>query len=74
MRRAWINNAQAPYREPVFRELAKLVDLEISFFFAEERVRHWSRRPDPGYASVGLVHLAAVGAGCAGPAASTASA
>jgi len=48
---SWLNNVQAPYREPMFRELARLVDFEASFFFSEEKVRHWKWRADPGYRS-----------------------
>jgi glycosyltransferase involved in cell wall biosynthesis len=51
MKIAWLNNVQAPYREPMFREIARLVDLEVSFFFAEEKVRHWTWRPHEGYPS-----------------------
>lgn len=51
MRIAWLNNVQAPYREPMFRELAKLADFEVSFFFAEEKVRHFRWRPHPDYRS-----------------------
>lgn len=51
MKIAWLNNVQAPYREPMFREIAKLVDFEVSFFFAEEKVRHFRWRPHPDYRS-----------------------
>lgn len=51
MKIAWLNNVQAPYREPMFSELSKLVDFEASFFFADEKVRHWSWRPHSGYRS-----------------------
>lgn len=51
MKIAWLNNVQAPYREPMFRELSKLVDFEVSFFIAEEKNRHFHWRPHPDYRS-----------------------
>ncbi|MET0189148.1 MAG: hypothetical protein ABW212_09135, partial [Pseudonocardia sediminis] len=35
----------------MFRELARLVDFEASFFFREEKVRHWEWRAHPDYRS-----------------------
>ncbi|MFP5023361.1 glycosyltransferase [Pseudonocardia phyllosphaerae] len=51
MRIAWLNNVQAPYREPMFVELARLVDLEVGFFARRERFRNFVWRPHPGYPS-----------------------
>lgn len=51
MRISWLNDVQAPYREPMFRELARLVDFEASFFFRDETVRHWRWRAHPDYRS-----------------------
>jgi glycosyltransferase involved in cell wall biosynthesis len=48
---AWLTDAQAPYREPLFCELARRSDLTVRFLFAEEPERHFRYRPHPGYAS-----------------------
>ncbi|GAA1860893.1 hypothetical protein GCM10009836_46300 [Pseudonocardia ailaonensis] len=47
----WLGDVQAPYREPMFRELTALVDFSAAFFFREEKVRHWTWRPSPDYPS-----------------------
>lgn len=51
MKIAWLTDTQAPYREPMWRELSDLADLEVSFFFREEEVRHWVWRETPDYRS-----------------------
>lgn len=51
MRIAWITNYQAPYREPMWRELSRISDLHVHFLFPEERARHWRWRDAPGYRS-----------------------
>lgn len=51
MRIAWLTNHQAPYREPMWRELHGLAELRVGFLFAAEPVRQWTWRPDPGYRS-----------------------
>ncbi|TDQ48886.1 glycosyltransferase involved in cell wall biosynthesis [Actinomycetospora succinea] len=48
---AWMTDAQAPYREPLFCELARRGDLTVHFLFTEEPERHFRYRPHPGYAS-----------------------
>ena len=48
---AWLTDAQAPYREPLFCELARRGDLTVHFLFTEEPERHFHYRPHPGYAS-----------------------
>lgn len=48
---AWLTDAQAPYREPLFCELARRSDLTVRFLFTEEPERHFRYRPHPGYAS-----------------------
>ncbi|MHC1560652.1 glycosyltransferase [Actinomycetospora sp. C-140] len=48
---AWLTDAQAPYREPLFCELARRSDLTVQFLYAEEPERHFRYRPHPGYAS-----------------------
>lgn len=51
MRIVWLNNVQAPYREPMLRELSGLVDFEASYFFREEKVRHWEWHDSQHYRS-----------------------
>ncbi|WP_445185056.1 glycosyltransferase family 4 protein [Pseudonocardia sp. Cha107L01] len=51
MKIAWLTNVQAPYREPMWREIASLVDLKVSFLFREEKIRHWEWRDANGYSS-----------------------
>lgn len=51
MRIVWLGDVQAPYREPMFRELTEIADFRAAFFFREEKVRHWSWRPSPDYPS-----------------------
>ncbi|WP_433783419.1 glycosyltransferase [Actinomycetospora sp. CA-101289] len=51
MQIAWFTDAQAPYREPLFSELARRSDLLVHFLYAEEPERHFRYRPHPGYAS-----------------------
>ncbi|WP_433029667.1 glycosyltransferase [Actinomycetospora sp. CA-053990] len=48
---AWLTDAQAPYREPLFAELARRSDLTVHVLFEEEPERHFRYRPHPGYAS-----------------------
>jgi glycosyltransferase involved in cell wall biosynthesis len=47
----WLTDAQAPYREPLWRELAVISDFDVAFTFREERVRHWEWRPSADYPS-----------------------
>ncbi|MDL5159575.1 glycosyltransferase [Actinomycetospora termitidis] len=51
MKIAWLTDAQAPYREPLFCELAARCDFHVHFLFAEEPERHFVYRPHPGYSS-----------------------
>ena len=51
MKIAWLTDAQAPYREPLFCELADRCDFRVHFLFAEEPERHFRFRPHPGYSS-----------------------
>jgi glycosyltransferase involved in cell wall biosynthesis len=51
MKIAWLTDAQAPYREPLWRELTAAADFEVSFVFREEKVRHWVWRDNPHYRS-----------------------
>ena len=51
MQIAWFTDAQAPYREPLFSELARRSDLVVHFLYTEEPERHFRYRPHPGYAS-----------------------
>jgi len=51
MKIAWITNYQAPYREPMWRELATIADLDVVFLFHQENVRHWTWRKAIGYRS-----------------------
>lgn len=48
---AWLANVQPPYREPMWRELAAVADLEVSFFFRDEETRHFTWRDSSGYRS-----------------------
>lgn len=59
MRIAWLIDVQAPYREPMYAELAKLSKFSAHFFFGEEKVRHWVWHDDPRYRSsvVGSVRI-----------------
>ncbi len=54
MRVAWLTDAQAPYREPLFCELATRCDFHVHFLFAEEPERHFVYREHPGYSSAVL--------------------
>jgi glycosyltransferase involved in cell wall biosynthesis len=54
MKIAWLTDAQAPYREPLFCELAARCDFHVHFLFAEEPERHFVYRPHPGYSSAVL--------------------
>ena len=51
MKIAWLTDAQAPYREPLWRELSAVAEFEASFVFREEKVRHWVWRDNPHYRS-----------------------
>lgn len=51
MKITWLTDAQAPYREPLWRELAAVSDFGVSFTFREEKVRHWTWRESPDYRS-----------------------
>ena len=51
MKIAWLTDAQAPYREPLWRELSAVAEFEASFTFREETVRHWVWRDNPHYRS-----------------------
>lgn len=51
MKIAWLTDAQAPYREPLWRELTEAAEFEASFVFREEKVRHWVWRDNPHYRS-----------------------
>lgn len=51
LRIAWISAVQPPYREPMWRELATLAQLEVSFLFREEKTRHFVWRDCPDYDS-----------------------
>jgi hypothetical protein len=51
MKIAWLTDAQAPYREPLWRELTAAAEFEASFVFREEEVRHWVWRDNPHYRS-----------------------
>jgi glycosyltransferase involved in cell wall biosynthesis len=52
MKIAWLTDVQAPYREPLWRELTAAADFEIFFTFREEKVRHWVWRRTPDYRSL----------------------
>jgi glycosyltransferase involved in cell wall biosynthesis len=54
MKIAWLTDAQAPYREPLFCELATRCDFHVHFLFAEEPERHFVYREHPGYSSAVL--------------------
>jgi glycosyltransferase involved in cell wall biosynthesis len=54
MKIAWLTDAQAPYREPLFCELTARCDFHVHFLFAEEPERHFVYRPHPGYSSAVL--------------------
>ncbi|NMO90436.1 glycosyltransferase [Actinomycetospora sp. TBRC 11914] len=54
MRVAWLTDAQAPYREPLFCELASRCDFHVHFLFAEEPERHFVYRAHSGYSSAVL--------------------
>jgi glycosyltransferase involved in cell wall biosynthesis len=54
MRVAWLTDAQAPYREPLFCELATRCDFHVHFLFTEEPERHFVYREHPGYSSAVL--------------------
>jgi glycosyltransferase involved in cell wall biosynthesis len=49
MKIAWLTDVQAPYREPLWRELTAATEFEIFFTFREEKVRHWVWRDSPDY-------------------------
>lgn len=49
---AWLTDAQAPYREPLFCELARRSGLTVHFLYTVEPERHLHYRPHPGYRSV----------------------
>jgi glycosyltransferase involved in cell wall biosynthesis len=51
MKIVWLTDAQAPYREPLWREVSAAAELEVSFVFREEKVRHWVWRDLPSYRS-----------------------
>jgi glycosyltransferase involved in cell wall biosynthesis len=51
MKIAWLTDVQAPYREPLWRELTAAADFEAFFVFHEEKVRHWVWRNNPNYRS-----------------------
>jgi glycosyltransferase involved in cell wall biosynthesis len=51
MKIAWLTDAQAPYREPLFCELASRSDFRVHFLFDEEPDRHFVYRPHAGYSS-----------------------
>jgi glycosyltransferase involved in cell wall biosynthesis len=51
MKIAWLTNVQAPYREPMWREITALADLRVSFLFREEKIRHWEWKDAVGYSS-----------------------
>jgi glycosyltransferase involved in cell wall biosynthesis len=51
MKIAWLTDVQAPYREPLWRELTAAADFEVFFVFREEKVRHWVWRANPNYRS-----------------------
>lgn len=48
---AWLTDVQAPYREPLWREISVLAEFSVAFVFREERVRHWTWREMPTYRS-----------------------
>ncbi len=54
MKIAWLTDAQAPYREPLFCELATRCDFHVHFLFTEEPERHFVYREHPGYSSAVL--------------------
>ena len=54
MKIAWLTDAQAPYREPLFCELAARCDFHVHFLFTEEPERHFRFRPHAGYSSAVL--------------------
>jgi glycosyltransferase involved in cell wall biosynthesis len=51
MKIAWLTNCQAPYREPMWREIAARANLQVSFLFRDEEVRHWTWRDTVDYPS-----------------------
>lgn len=51
MKIAWLTDAQAPYREPMWREIAARADFHVFFTFREEKVRHWVWRETADYRS-----------------------
>lgn len=51
MRLTWLNNVQAPYREPMLCELAELTDFRACYFHRSEPKRHFHWRAHPGYRS-----------------------
>lgn len=51
MRIVWFDDVQAPYREPVFTELAARCGFRALFLFADEPERRLGFRPHPGYAA-----------------------
>src|SRR6185437_7906294 len=51
MKIAWLTNCQAPYREPMWREIAALADFKVSFLFRDEKIRHWTWRETADYPS-----------------------
>lgn len=59
MRISWLIDVQAPYREPMYAAIARRADLQVNFFFREEKVRHMVWREHPEYASrvVGSIRL-----------------
>lgn len=51
VRIAWLAAVQPPYREPMWREVAAIADLHVSFFLREDGDRHFVWRDAPGYSS-----------------------
>ncbi|MEJ2867227.1 glycosyltransferase [Actinomycetospora sp. OC33-EN08] len=51
MRLVWLDDVQAPYREPVLEELARRVEFRVLFLFDDEPERRLVFRPHPGYAA-----------------------
>ena len=51
MKIVWLTDAQAPYREPLWREVSAAAEFEVSFVFREEKVRHWVWKDTPSYRS-----------------------
>jgi glycosyltransferase involved in cell wall biosynthesis len=48
---AWLSATQPPFREPMWREIAALAELDVSIMFAEERTRHFVWTPKADYRS-----------------------